>query len=148
MILKCDLVEKNESPLKAFVNSDKFKIYLSDSGLLRALSNLDYQEILLQKNEMYKGVLTENCVACEFYSKFRELYYYTFDKYEIDFLLKLEGDIIPVEVKSSRRTTSRSLNEYVKKYHPKYSIRISEKNFGLENNIKSVPLYAVFCITK
>lgn len=148
MILKCDLVEKNESPLKAFVNSDKFKIYLSDSGLLRALSNLDYQEILLQKNEMYKGVLTENYVACEFYSKFRELYYYTFDKYEIDFLLKLEGDIIPVEVKSSRRTTSKSLNEYVKKYHPKYSIRISEKNFGLENNIKSVPLYAVFCITK
>ena len=101
---------------------------------------------MLQRNEMYKGVLTENYVACEFYSKFRELYYYTFDKYEIDFLLKLEGDIIPVEVKSSRRTTSKSLNEYVKKYHPKYSIRISEKNFGLENNIKSVPLYAVFCI--
>ena len=29
---------------------------------------------------------------------------------------------------------------------PKYAIRISEKNFGFENNIKSVPLYAVFCI--
>ncbi len=46
MILKCDLTAKNESPLKAFVNSDKFKIYLSDPGLLRAISNLDYQEIL------------------------------------------------------------------------------------------------------
>lgn len=148
MILKCDLTEKNESPLKAFASSDKFKIYLSDTGLLRALSNIDYSEILLDKNEMYKGVLTENYIACEFYSKFKELYYYTFDKYEIDFLIKIDGDIIPVEVKSGRRTNSKSLNEYIKKYNPKYSIRISTKNFGLENNIKSVPLYAVFCIDK
>ena len=146
MIIKCDLTEKNESPLKAFVNSDKFKIYLSDIGLLRALSNLDYSEILFDKNEMYKGVLTENYIASEFYSKFNELYYYNFDKYEIDFLIKLDGNIIPVEVKSGRRTNSKSLNEYIKKYNPKYSIRISSKNFGFENNIKSVPLYAVFCI--
>ncbi len=148
MILKCDLAEKNGSPLKAFVNSDKFKIYLNDVGLLRSLSNLDYREILLDKNEMYKGVLTENYIACEFYSKFKELYFYNFDRYEIDFLIKINGDIIPVEVKSGRRTNSKSLNEYIKKYNPKYSIRISSKNFGFENNIKSVPLYAVFCINK
>ncbi len=146
MILKCDLADKNESPLKAFTNSDKFKLYLSDVGLLRALSNLDYREILLEKNEMFKGVLTENYIACEFYTKRRELYYYSFDKYEIDFLIKIDGEIIPVEVKTGKRTTSKSLNEYVKKYNPKFSIRISSKNFGLENNIKSVPLYAVFCI--
>ena len=148
MILKCDLAEKNESPLKAFISSDKFKIYLSDVGLLRALSNLNYGEILLDKNEMYKGILTENYIACEFYSKFKELYFYNFDRYEIDFLIKINGDIIPVEVKSGRRTNSKSLNEYIKKYNPKYSIRISSKNFGFENNIKSVPLYAVFCINK
>lgn len=85
MILKCDITEKNESPLKAFVNSDKFKLYLSDVGLLRALSNLDYREILLDKNEMFKGVLTENYVASFLYSINKELYYYNFDKYEIDF---------------------------------------------------------------
>ena len=146
MILKCDLTDKNESPLKAFADSSKFKIYLSDVGLLRSLSNLDYSEILLDQNEMFKGVLTENYIACEFYPKFKELYYYTFNKYEIDFLIKIDGNIIPVEVKSGRRTTSKSLNEYIDKYHPKYSIRISSKNFGFENNIKQVPLYAVFCI--
>ena len=148
MILKCDLSERNESPLKAFASSDKFKLYLSDVGLLRALSNIDYSEILLDKNEMYRGVLTENYVACEFYPKFKELYYYNFDRYEIDFLIKIDGEIIPVEIKSGRRTNSKSLNEYIKKYNPKYSIRISTKNFGFENNIKSVPLYAVFCINK
>ena len=148
MILKCDLTEKNESPLKAFVNSDKFKLYLSDVGLLRSLSNLDYSEILMDKNEMFKGVLTENYVACSLYPKSKELYYYNFDRYEIDFLIKIDGDIIPVEVKSGRRTNSKSLNEYIKKYNPNYSIRISSKNFGFENNIKAVPLYAVFCINK
>ena len=148
MILKCELAEKNESPLKAFASSDKFKLYLSDVGLLRTLSNLDYTEILLDKNEMYKGVLTENYIACELYPKYKELYYYTFARYEIDFLIKIDGEIIPVEVKSGRRTNSKSLGEYIKKYNPKYSIRISSKNFGFENNIKSVPLYAVFCINK
>lgn len=146
MILKCDLTEKNESPLKAFINSSKFKIYLSDTGLLRSLSKLEYNEILLDKNEMYKGVLTENYVACELFNKNKELYYYSFDKYEIDFLIKIHGNIIPVEVKSGRRTNSISLNAYIKKYKPIYSIRISQKNFGMENNIKSVPLYAVFCL--
>lgn len=146
MILKCNKTEKPESPLKAYINSDKFKIYLSDCGLLKTLSNIDYEEILLDKNEMYKGVLTENYIACEFKEKFKELYYYTFGKYEIDFLIKLNGNIIPVEVKAGNRNTSKSLNEYIKKYNPKYSIRISSKNFGFENNIKSVPLYAVFCI--
>jgi uncharacterized protein len=148
MILKCNLTEKNESPLKAFVNSDKFKIYLSDIGLLRSLSNIDYSEIIMDKNEMFKGALTENYIACELYPKTKELYYYNFDKYEIDFLIKINGDIIPIEVKSGKRTNSKSLNEYIKKYNPKYSIRISSKNFGFENNIKSVPLYAVFCINK
>lgn len=146
MVLKSDLTEKNESPFKAYINTDKFKLYLSDVGLLRALSNLDYSEIMLDKNEMFKGVLTENYIACELYPKNRELYFYTFDKYEIDFLIKINGDIIPVEVKSGIRTQSKSLNEYIKKYNPKYSIRISLKNFGIENNIKSVPLYAVFCL--
>lgn len=148
MVLKCDLTEKNESPLKAFVNSLKFKLYLSDVGLLRSLSNIEYNEILLDKNEMFRGVLTENFVACSLFPKSKELYYYNFDKYEIDFLVKIVGEIIPIEVKSGRRTNSKSLNEYIKKYNPKYSIRISGKNFGFDNNIKSVPLYAVFCINK
>ena len=148
MVLKCDLTQKNESPLKAFVNSDKFKLYLSDVGLLRSLSNLEYNEIILDKNKMFNGVLTENYIACELYSKSKELYYYTFGKYEIDFLIKVDGNIIPIEVKSGRRTASKSLNEYIKEYNPKYSIRISSKNFGFENNIKSIPLYAVFCVNE
>jgi hypothetical protein len=60
---------------------------------------------------------------------------------------KDNGDIIPIEVKSSTNVRSKSLSEFVKRYKPSYSVRIStKKNFGLENAIQSVPLYAAFCI--
>ena len=66
--------------------------------------------------------------------------------YEVDFLINIDGDIIPIEVKSSDNTTSRSLNYYISRYKPKYSIRLSTKNFGETNGIKSIPLYASFLI--
>ena len=66
---------------------------------------------------------------------------------KLDFILQSKkGLIIPLEVKTSVHTKSKSLNNYLKEYNPKYGIRISSKNFGFKNNIKSVPLYAVFCI--
>ena len=68
------------------------------------------------------------------------------NKKEVDFIIVLDGKVVPVEEKSGERVGAASLNEYVKLYEPAYSIRISEKNFGFENNIKSVPLYAVFCL--
>ena len=76
-----------------------------------------------------------------------ETYYWESDgKAELDFIIQKDADIIPIEVKTSTHTKSRSLDLYMKAYNPKYAIRISEKNFGFENDIKSVPLYAVFCI--
>ena len=66
---------------------------------------------------------------------------------EIDFVIQdKEGNIIPIEVKASENVRANSLNSFIKKYNPAYSIRVSGKNFGFENNIKSVPLYAAFCI--
>lgn len=65
----------------------------------------------------------------------------------VDFILQREDGVIPVEVKASTNTRSKSLNEYINKYNPKYAIRLSMKNFGFENNIYSIPLYASFLIT-
>ena len=67
-------------------------------------------------------------------------------KAEIDFVIQKDADIIPIEVKTNIHVKARSLDVYMKTYNPRYAIRISEKNFGFENNIKSVPLYATFCI--
>lgn len=75
------------------------------------------------------------------------MFYWQSDgKAEIDFVLQIDDSVIPVEVKKGIHNRSRSLGIFAEKYKSPYTIRISKKNFGFENNIKSVPLYAVFCM--
>lgn len=93
---------------------------------------------------MFMGALTENFIANEFVSFGLSLNYYTFSNYEIDFILAIHGNIIPIECKAGKRTISKSLKNYIEKYMPSYAIRFSTKNFGFENQIKFIPLYAVF----
>lgn len=142
-------LEKIKLPLNANKNTKDFKMYANDVGLLSSMENIKMNDIMYGShilNEFYGG-LVENYVFNELRVKGRDLYYLNEDNtMEIDFITRIENDIIPIEVKSSERTKSKSLTKYVEKYKPKYAIRISEKNFGFENNIKSVPLYAVFCI--
>lgn len=146
MLLKCSGIQVPKSPLKAYIENN-FKVYLSDIGLLRVLSQISINEIITDKNMLYKGAFIENYVAENLYSKYRELYYWSIDNmYEVDFLLNIDGDIIPIEVKASDNTTSKSLNYYINRYKPKYSIRLSTKNFGESNGIKSIPLYASFLL--
>lgn len=143
MILKCNNIKTPKSPLKAYTDNS-FKIYLSDIGILRVLSKITINEILLNKNMLYKGVLAENYVAQILNNKYKELYYWQLGSYyEVDFVINIDGDIIPVEVKASDNITSKRLNYYIERYKPKYAIRVSTKNFGFSNNIKSIPLYAV-----
>ncbi|MBQ2205563.1 MAG: ATP-binding protein [Lachnospiraceae bacterium] len=148
LILMNHNANKVEIPLKVYKEEDSFKMYLNDVGILTNLSELSFSDIMLDKNFMFKGALAENYVAEELNANKNALYYWTSGQdAEVDFLLYSETDgIIPIEVKSGVRVSSKSLNVYIEKYKPNYAIRVSAKNFGYENNIKSVPLYAAFCI--
>lgn len=137
-------------PLENYKNIENFKIYISDTGLLCAKKNIIAEDILYLFDELndFKGGLTENYVNIHFNINEKEQYFWKAPKgtAEIDFIIMNGNKIIPVEVKSSENTRSKSLKVYMEKYKPEYAIRISTKNFGFENGIKSVPLYAVFCI--
>lgn len=147
MIYKSNLIKNIQIPLKGFIDENCFKLYLSDVGLLTSLLGVKYNDIILDNLEIYKGIITENYVATQLVSNKNDLYYWSSsNKAEIDFLLYNDDGIIPVEVKANKNIKSKSLNIYIEKFKPKYSIRISNKNFGFENGIKSVPLYATFCI--
>jgi len=61
---------------------------------------------------------------------------------EIDFVIEKAGVIHPLEVKAADNVRSRSLGVFCEKYTPDYALRLSTRNFGYENSIKSVPLYA------
>lgn len=147
MIYKCNLLNSINIPPEAFKNEDIFKIYMGDIGILNTMLKINTNEIYLDKPFIYKGDIAENYVANQLIFNNVALYYWaTASNSEIDFIIYNEDGIIPIEVKASDNTQSKSLNAYVKKYNPKYSIRVSGKNFGFENGIKSVPLYAAYLI--
>lgn len=151
LIHKAYRAEQIMKPLENYRDIDDFKVYLSDMGLLASQKKILPDDIFFMEEELtdFKGGMTENYICTQLISSGFKLHFWRNEKgtKEVDFLLMQEGKIIPVEVKSGSNTKSDSLNEYVRLFKPEYSIRISEKNFGFENNIKSIPLYAVFCLT-
>ena len=144
-------LEQIKLPLEAYKSLDDFKFYMSDVGLCSASQKIIIDDVLYSNPNFddFKGGLTENYVNNQLLINGFDLYYWTSrSDAEVDFITRIGADIIPIEVKSSDNTRSKSLNVYMREMNPKYAIRISSKNFGLENGIKSVPLYAVFCIDK
>lgn len=136
-------------PLNAYRSLTDFKFYMNDTGLCGASQDIHYEDILADNPmfDNFKGGLTENYVFNQLSANGFSLYYWTSgSQAEIDFVTRIGNDIIPIEVKAKINNRSKSLGVYCNRFTPPYAIRISQKNFGFENGIKSVPLYAVFCI--
>lgn len=136
-------------PLNACRSLSDFKFYMNDTGLCGASQEIYYEDILGENPlfDNFKGGLTENYVFNQLTINRLSLYYWTSgSQAEVDFITRIGNDIIPVEVKAKINNRSKSLDVYVERYKPQYSIRVSQRNFGFENNIQSVPLYATFCI--
>jgi predicted AAA+ superfamily ATPase len=149
IVLKCQKITQGEIPIAVYQYFPDFKLYMGDVGMLTLKSQIPVQMLLAENNEAntFLGAFTENYVAQAFTANRMSLFYWTNDNQgEVDFVLQEDVNVVPVEVKRGINTRSRSLTMFMKKYNCPYAIRISQKNFGFENNIKSVPLYAVFCI--
>ena len=129
-------------PLKGYDELNAFKLYLFDTGLLKHMAGINNDSIVLEKDFQFKGALTENYILCQIKSMFDiEPRYYTFDRYEIDFLVQNKDEIIPIEVKSNVSVNSTSLKKYIEKYQPIKSIRYSMLNYKEEENLINIPLY-------
>ncbi|MCL2511177.1 MAG: AAA family ATPase [Bacteroidales bacterium] len=148
IVLKCQKTTRGTMPVKVYVDLSDFKLYLADVGMLTMQSGMAAQAILspLDTDHPFIGAIAENYVAQAFATNLIPLLYWKNDNTaEIDFIVQKGVDVIPVEVKSGMRVRSKSMGIFMEKYKCPYGIRISKKNFGFENDIKSVPLYAVFC---
>lgn len=149
LVLKCQKTSQGTVPLAVNAELQDFKLYFGDVGLLCAKSGMPSSIVLSLENEdnTFIGALTENYVAQAFVANRIPLYYWTSgNTAEVDFLLQSGRGIVPVEVKAGLHTRSKSLGVFMERYKCGYAMRLSQKNFGFANNIKSVPLYAVFCI--
>ncbi len=142
-------VEQVRKPLENYRDINAFKIYVSDLGLLCAKKDLAANDILYMLEELndFKGGMAENYVNAQLSMNGYHTFYWESERgAEIDFVIQRGGKLIPIEVKSADNTKAKSLKVYMETYKPDYAIKLSAKNFGMENGKKTVPLYAAFCI--
>lgn len=141
--------EQVKKPLENYRDSDAFKVYVSDLGLLCAKKNLAAADILYMSEELndFKGGMAENYAQTQLIANGYQTYYWESDRgAEVDFVIQREGRLIPIEVKSADNTRAKSLKVYMDTFAPDYAIKLSARNFGFEDGKKTVPLYAAFCI--
>ena len=149
VVLKCEKVNEGKVPHEFYKDITSFKIYFSDVGLLAAKAMIPVETILSDINfgGEAKGAVTENYLAVQLACREHNLYYWESNSTaELDFVIMYGNGILPIECKANVHVRAKSLEIFKKKYDIAQSVRVSAKNFGMENGIKSVPLYAAWCI--
>lgn len=152
VINRCVRVSEGRVPLTAFADPGAFKIYMADTGLLCSRFDIAASLVLSGDHRMdgFKGALTENYIMQALVTAGIQPYYWTLQQNaELDFVFQdRQGNIIPLEAKSAEHVRAKSLGMFMKRYDCPYAIRVSARNFGFENGIQSIPLYALFCLMK
>lgn len=147
IVLKCQKIEHGFEPIPVYADLSSFKLYMGDVGILTMKSAMPHHIILAGEGNTFLGAVIENFVAMQLRANGYELYYWSSEySAELDFVIIKDQRIYGIEVKKGEHVRSRSLSQFVAKYHPYRAVRFSAKNFGNENNIWSIPLYAVFCL--
>lgn len=148
---QCRLVLKNypiegspRAPLAAYQKDTMVKLFLFDVGLLNHMLSSSYKEIKLQGYE-YKGYIAENFVQQELAAIGIEPSYSWGDaRAEIEFIVTNdEGLVVPIEVKSGKRTRAKSLQSYITKCAPHKTLKLTgtQGSSPTENTHIVLPLY-------
>ena len=137
-------VTKPGIPLSGYEDREAFKLYACDCGLLRRLAGVK-ADVIQNRNAGYtefKGAMAENAVLQALLPQIGpdKPYYWTSEgRAEIEFLIDVTGEVIPVEVKAEGNTNGRSLSVYTQKFSPTKRIRISMNNLQLNDGLYSIP---------
>jgi predicted AAA+ superfamily ATPase len=150
LIHRVSRVSKPAMPLRSYAPSTgAFKLFMCDVGLMSALSKVDMQ-MLLEGDALFtefKGALTEQFVCQELkLMDDVDLAYWANEapaQAEVDFILQLGRQVIPLEVKSSTNLRAKSLSVYRKKFQPKMELRTSLADHKETDNLLDVPLYSL-----
>jgi len=149
LIYKVKQVSKPAVPLKNY-ETDFFKIFIHDVGLLSTKSELDVKTLLEGNRifEEFKGALTEQYVLQEMISNGITPFYWSSNgTAEVDFVFKHESDVFPLEVKAEENLQSKSLKVYNEKFTPTVALRTSMRDYRRESWLINIPLYSITCIS-
>ena len=135
-----------KSPLSSCRETDSFKLYLPDDGLLFSMLHTNLKQLL--SDEKIKEILYENSIAKTLAEAGYALYYYQSEgKAEVNFVIQNRmGKIIPIELISKVDSKAKSLAVFMKKFTVTEAYRVTENNFATKKDIRYIPIYAVFCL--
>ena len=140
------IVSEPRSPLVISKETNVFKLFLSDVGLLTCCYPISVKKEILDMNpnkEINNGALFENFVAQELYASGQELFYYKKkNEGEVDFIIDREDTAVPVEVKSgSDYKKHTALNHLMDNYKFDRAYVLYPGNIETEGNITYLPIY-------
>ena len=155
VINTCYCLSNVELPLKGNYDTDYYKLYYHDTGLLIASLDEEAQEDLRANKNFgtYKGAIYENVVGeMLIKSGYEQLYFYRRDTpaLEMDFFVRDADSLIPVEVKARDGATA-SLNNLIKwDSYPdvKYGIKLGYKNIGWNGQFYTFPYFLAFLLKR
>ena len=145
LLYKVKQVSRPSIPLISY-ETNFFKVFIHDVGLLSTKSELDVKTLLEGNRifEEFKGALTEQYVLQEMVASGTTPFYWSSNgKAEVDFVFKHESDVFPLEVKAEENLQSKSLKVYNEKYNPPAALRASMKDYRNEGWLINIPLYAI-----
>ncbi len=146
LALKVNLNNNPRMPLMTAIIENNFKLYMFDIGLLGAMVNLSPESIITYNYGTYKGYFAENFTLQELYThNFKDIVTWTGKTSEVEFIIEINGRIIPIEVKSGINTKAKSLLAFIDKYKPNFSVKFTGNKFGIDKirNIYNYPLYLI-----
>lgn len=144
MIYRIFSISKPGMPISAYEETDAFKVYVCDCGLLRRLAHLPASVVTdpIANYTEFKGAMAENAVLQSMMPLMddqRPYYWTSPGTAEVEFVIQWDDEIIPVEVKAEENITGSSLSVYNKTYSPHYRMRFSMLNLQFNEGLLSSP---------
>jgi predicted AAA+ superfamily ATPase len=143
-------------PLGAQMDPADFKVIFLDVALAQVLLGIDITEWLyaaedvswVNKGPMLEAFVGQEILAYSNASQEQDLYYWSRSERtgnaEIDYVVPLQRQAIPIEVKSGSGTTLKSMHYFLQAHtHSSFGIRFSTQNYSVHDKIYSYPLYAI-----
>ena len=153
LVYRVNKITKPDLPITAYEDFNSFKLFVLDVGLLGAMTDLQADTIIDGNRifEEFKGAIAEQYVLQQFKTiKDLPVFYWSNEtsRAEIDFVIQIKSDVVPVEVKAERNLQAKSLKVYMEKFKPNYAIRTSMADYKTTDNLIDLPLYLLEIIKK
>lgn len=142
-----------KAPLTLSKASNLFKLFLNDVGLLASMYGNDIQlKILNHETELNFGSVYENAAAQELKAHGYNLFFYNNKKIgEVDFLIELDGKILPIEIKSGKDYYRHAaINNLLEKedYNIPNGYVFCNYNVKVEGKVTYFPIYLLMFLKK